>query len=58
MIDSRRPRKGVLPSHPDPVAKFAKRIGKALEPKRPLRWLEDLAKEVARPTHTPKRRNS
>jgi hypothetical protein len=41
----------VLPSRPDPAAKLAKRIDKALEPKSPLGRLENLAKKIGRPTH-------
>ena len=45
---------GVLPPRPDPAAKVAKRIRRALEPKGPLEALADLAKTIGRPMDGPK----
>ena len=44
---------GILPPRPEPAAKAANRIRRALEPKRPLQKLADLAKKIGRPMDGP-----
>ena len=47
---------GVLPSRPDPAARIAERVRKALEPKSPLDRLAEAAKKIGRPTDHPRKK--